>query len=55
MVAVSAAHSESLVNIGMNTLEAINSGFHLSFTGAAIISAIAAFTSVIFINTKTKR
>lgn len=55
MVAVSTAHSESLVNIGMNTLEAINNGFHLSFTGAAIISAIAAITSVIFINTKTKR
>ncbi len=55
MVAVSTSHSESLVNIGMNTLESINSGFHLSFTGAAIISAIAAFTSVIFINTKTKR
>lgn len=55
MVAVSTAHSESLVNIGMNTLEAINNGFHLTFTGAAIISAIAANTSVIFINTKTKR
>jgi EmrB/QacA subfamily drug resistance transporter len=55
MVAVSTAHSESLVNIGMTTLEAINNGFHLSFTGAAIISAIAAITSVIFINTKTKR
>ncbi|CAN5813836.1 DHA2 family efflux MFS transporter permease subunit [soil metagenome] len=55
MVAVSTAHSESLINIGMNALEAINNGFHLSFTGAAIISAIAAITSVIFINTKTKR
>jgi EmrB/QacA subfamily drug resistance transporter len=55
MVAVSTAHSESLVYIGINTLEAINSGFHLSFTGTAIISAIAAITSVIFINTKTKR
>jgi EmrB/QacA subfamily drug resistance transporter len=55
MVAVSTAHSESLVNIGMNTLEAINNGFHLSFIGAAIISAIAAITSVIFINIKTKR
>jgi EmrB/QacA subfamily drug resistance transporter len=55
MVAVSTAHSESLVNIGMNALEAINNGFHLSFTGAAIISAIAAITSVIFIDTKTKR
>lgn len=55
MVAVSTSHSESLVNIGMSTLEAINNGFHLSFTGAAIISAIAAITSVIFINTKTKR
>ncbi len=55
MVAVSTAHSESLVKIGINTLEAINNGFHLSFTGAAIISAIAAITSVIFINTKTKR
>ena len=55
MVAVSTAHSESLVNIGMNALEAINNGFHLSFIGTAIISAIAAVTSVIFINTKTKR
>lgn len=55
MVAVSTAHSESLVNIGINTLEAINNGFHLSFTGAAIISVIAAIISVIFINTKTKR
>jgi len=55
MVAVSTAHSESLVNIGMNTLEAINNGFHLSFTGASIISATAAIISVIFINTKTKR
>jgi EmrB/QacA subfamily drug resistance transporter len=55
MVAMSTAHSESLVSIGMNTFEAINNGFHLSFIGAAIISAIAAITSVVFINTKTKR
>ena len=55
MVAVSTAHSESLVSIGINTFEAVNNGFHLSFIGAAIISAIAAITSVIFINTKTKR
>ncbi len=55
MVAVSTAHSESLVNIGLNSLEAINNGFHLAFIGTAIISAIAAVTSVIFINTKTKR
>ena len=55
MVAVSTVHLESLVNIGINTLEAINNGFHLSFTGAAIISATAAIISVIFINTKTKR
>ncbi|WP_458719914.1 MFS transporter [Candidatus Nitrosocosmicus sp. R] len=54
MVAVSTAYSESLVNIGMNTLEAINSGFHLSFTGAAIISAIAAIISIILIRTKTQ-
>jgi predicted MFS family arabinose efflux permease len=55
MVAVSASYSESLVNIGLDTIEAVNNGFHLSFIGAAIISAIAAVTSVIFINTKTKR
>ena len=55
MVAVSALYSESLVNMGMDTIEAVNNGFHISFIGAAIISAIAAIISVIFINTKTKR
>ena len=55
MVAVSASYPESLINIGIDTIEAVKNGFHISFIGAAIISAIAAIISVIFINTKTKR
>jgi len=53
MVSVSILHSETLINFGINSLEALNNGFHLSFIGAAIISAIAAAISTIFIKTKT--
>jgi EmrB/QacA subfamily drug resistance transporter len=53
MVSVSTLHSETLINFGINSLEALNNGFHLSFIGAAIISAIAAIISTISIRTKT--
>jgi MFS family permease len=53
MVSVSTLYSETLINFGINSLEALNNGFHLSFIGAAIISAIAAIISTISIRTKT--
>ncbi|MDF0682705.1 MAG: hypothetical protein P0116_17230, partial [Candidatus Nitrosocosmicus sp.] len=54
MVSVSMSYSESLMNIGSNMLEALNTGFHLSFVGAAIASSIAGILSVFFISKKAK-
>lgn len=54
MVSVSTIHSELLMNIGTNVLDALNEGFHLAFIGATIISAIATITAVSFIRTRPK-
>ena len=40
VVSVSTFHSETLIKFGINSLEALNNGFHLGFIGAAIISTI---------------
>lgn len=54
MVSVSTFHSESLMNTGMKTIEALNEGFHLSFIGASIISIIAVIVSILYIKTKVE-
>ncbi len=54
MVSVSSSHSDLLVEMGTTMLEALNDGFHLAFIGAAIISAIASVTAVLFIKTRSK-
>ena len=54
VVSVSTFHSETLIKFGINSLEALNNGFHLGFIGAAIISALAAIISTILIRTKTQ-
>ena len=54
MVSVSTTHSELLVEIGTNMLDALNEGFHLAFIGAAIISAIASVTAISFIKMRSK-
>ncbi|HSA75009.1 MAG TPA: MFS transporter, partial [Candidatus Nitrosocosmicus sp.] len=54
MVSLSTSHSDLLIDIGTNVLEALNQGFHLAFIGAAIISAIASITAISFIKTRSK-
>jgi len=54
LVSLSTSHSDLLIDIGTNMLEALNQGFHLAFIGAAIISAIASLTAVSFIRTRPK-
>jgi predicted MFS family arabinose efflux permease len=54
MVTLSTSHSDLLIDIGTNMLEALNQGFHLAFIGAAIISSIASITTVSFIKTRSK-
>ncbi|WP_458744588.1 MFS transporter [Candidatus Nitrosocosmicus sp. T] len=54
MVSLSTSHSDLLIDIGTNMIEALNQGFHLTFIGAAIISAIASITAVSFIKTRSK-
>ena len=54
MVSLSTSHSDLLVDIGTNMIEALNQGFHLAFIGAAIISAIASLTAVSFIKMRSK-
>lgn len=53
MVSISAMNTESLINGGIKSLDALNHGFHLAFIGAAFISAVAAVTSLKYIKTKT--
>jgi MFS family permease len=55
MVSLSTFHSNFLIDIGTNMLEAMNQGFHLAFIGAAIISAIASLIAVSFIKTRSKQ
>lgn len=46
IVAWSSGQTEMLIDSGISQLQALNSGFHLAFIGAAIISVVA--TSIIF-------
>ncbi|MGE5685379.1 MAG: MFS transporter [Nitrososphaerota archaeon] len=46
IVAWSSGQTKMLIDSGISQLQALNSGFHLAFTGAAIISVVA--TSIIF-------
>src|SRR5215211_254478 len=50
-VAISSTYTETSVNRG---LDAINTGFHLAFIGAAIVTAIAATISLIYIKSRMK-
>ena len=54
-VAIASTHTEALINIGTSNLEAINNGFHLAFLGAALVSAIAATISLIYIKSSRKK
>ncbi|HEX7209027.1 MAG TPA: MFS transporter [Nitrososphaeraceae archaeon] len=42
MVAISSGHTETLQNIGIEQIAALNKGFHLAFIGATVVSIIAA-------------
>lgn len=42
MVAISSGHTETLQNIGIEQIAALNRGFHLAFIGATVVSIIAA-------------
>lgn len=53
-VAISSVHSDTLTKIGITNLEAINNGFHLAFISAAIITAIAATISLVYIKSTKK-
>ncbi|NOJ29854.1 MAG: MFS transporter [Nitrososphaeraceae archaeon] len=53
-VAISSMHSDTLTKIGITNLEAINNGFHLAFISAAIITAIAATISLVYIKSTKK-
>jgi sugar phosphate permease len=46
IVTWSSGQTEMLIDSGISQLQALNSGFHLAFIGAAIISVVA--TSIIF-------
>jgi MFS family permease len=42
MVAISSGHTETLQNIGIEQIAALNRGFHLAFIGATVVSIISA-------------
>jgi EmrB/QacA subfamily drug resistance transporter len=49
MVAISSGHTESLQNIGIEQIAALNRGFHLAFIGATVVSIIAAILILVSI------
>ena len=49
MVAISSGHTETLQNIGIEQIAALNRGFHLAFIGATVVSIIAAVLILISI------
>jgi EmrB/QacA subfamily drug resistance transporter len=49
MVAISSGHTETLQNIGIEQIAALNSGFHLAFIGATVVSIIAAVLIIVSI------
>jgi EmrB/QacA subfamily drug resistance transporter len=46
IVALASSQTETLENIGMPSIEALNNGFHLAFIAGGIISAIAAIIAI---------
>jgi MFS family permease len=53
-VAISSTYTETSINRGIANLDAINTGFHLAFIGAAIVTTIAATISLIYIKSRMK-
>jgi EmrB/QacA subfamily drug resistance transporter len=49
MVAIASGHTETLQNIGIEQMDALNSGFHLAFIGATVVSIIAAILILVSI------
>jgi Na+/melibiose symporter-like transporter len=49
MVAISSGHTETLQNLGIEQIPALNRGFHLAFIGATIVSIIAAVLIIVSI------
>src|SRR5919107_387672 len=49
MVAIASGHTETLQNIGIEQIAALNRGFHLAFIGATVVSIIAAVLIIVSI------
>jgi EmrB/QacA subfamily drug resistance transporter len=54
IVAVASSHTETLENIGLPSVEALNGGFHSAFIVGAIISVIATAVTVIGLKMRMK-
>jgi MFS family permease len=54
IVAVASSHTETLENIGLPSIEALNGGFHSAFIVGAIISVIATAVTVIGLKMRRK-
>lgn len=55
IVAWSSGQTEMLIDSGVSQLQALNSGFHLAFIGAAIISVVATSIIFTFVRKRTNR
>jgi Na+-transporting NADH:ubiquinone oxidoreductase subunit NqrB len=55
IVAISSSQTETLENIGLPSIEALNGGFHYAFIVGAIISVIATVVAVIGLKMLTKK
>jgi EmrB/QacA subfamily drug resistance transporter len=55
IVAVASTHTETLKNIGLPSIEALNGGFHSAFIVGAIISVFATAVAVIGLMMRTKK
>jgi MFS family permease len=55
IVAISSSQTETLENIGLPSIEALNGGFHSAFIVGAIISVIATAVAVIGLKMPTKK
>jgi MFS family permease len=55
IVAIASSNTETLENIGLPSVEALNGGFHSAFIVGAIISVIAAAVVVIGLKMKTEK
>ena len=53
-VAISSTCTKTSINRGIPNLDAINTGFHLAFIGAALVTATAATISLIYIKSRMK-